>query len=105
MTKFEIKRSESNWYSFALKSSNGRTLLASEKHRTLLACKEAIQFIRKNRQNDSCIKRITTVRGKLCFLVTGKTGELIATSRQYSTVRRREGALLALKDHIESASA
>ena len=103
MAKFEIYTDKSGEFRFRLKASNGQAILASEGYSAKAGCKNGIESVRKNSQNDSLFDRLTAKNGKSHFTLKSTNGQVIGTSQMYSSESGMENGITSVKNNAPGA--
>ncbi len=97
MGKFEIYKDKTQQFRFRLKANNGQIILASEGYTTKEACKNGIQSIVKNSQEEKNFIRKTSSNGRYYFNLKSSNGQIIGTSELYASEAARETGIYAVK--------
>ena len=84
MGKFEIKATESGKTMFNLKAGNGQVILTSQSYASMDGCKNGIESVRKNSQDDARFERKTAKDGSPFFTLNATNGQVIGKSEMYS---------------------
>lgn len=101
--KFEIYRDKSGEHRFRLKARNGQTILSSEGYSSKAACKNGIESVKKNAEDDSRYRRETSTNGKHFFRLVAGNNEPIGRSEIYERSQSREKGIEAVKRVAKNA--
>lgn len=103
MGKFEITKRKNGEFQFNLKASNGQVILTSEGYKTKAACKNGIQSVKKNSQDDNRFKRLESKNGKPRFNLTSTNGQIIGTSEMYESTAARDNGIASVAKNAPDA--
>ena len=95
--KFVMSRNRSGQYSFRLEARNGEVILASETYATASGCRRGIESVRANAARDDRYWRAMARDGQYYFVLTAANGRVIGVSERYTTKRRRDEGIAAVK--------
>ncbi|MGI9394731.1 MAG: YegP family protein [Boseongicola sp.] len=101
--KFEIFKDKAGEFRFRLKASNGQIILASEGYKAKTSCKNGIESVRKNSQNDARFERRETRAGKARFNLKAVNGQVIGTSESYESTKARENGVASVAKNAPGA--
>ena len=101
--KFEIYKDKAGEFRFRLKASNGQIILASEGYKVKTSCKNGIESVRKNSQNDERFERRETRAGKARFNLKASNGQVIGTSESYESTKSRENGVASVGKYAPDA--
>ena len=101
--KFEIYKDRAKEFRFRLTAGNGETILASEGYKAKTSCKNGIESVRKNSQNDARFERRETKTGKARFNLKAANGQVIGTSESYESTRSRENGIKSVAKNAPGA--
>jgi uncharacterized protein YegP (UPF0339 family) len=104
MGKFEITTRKNGEVQFNLKAGNGQTILSSEGYTTMAACKNGIESVRKNSQDDKRFDRLEAKNGKPYFNLKAGNGQIIGNSEMYESVAARENGIESVKKNAPDAT-
>ncbi|MDO6818875.1 YegP family protein [Zobellia sp. 1_MG-2023] len=104
MGKFEIKTDNANQFRFNLKAGNGEIILRSEGYTTKSSCKNGIESVRTNSQEDSKFERKTSSSDSSYFNLKAGNGEIIGTSETYSSSAAMETGIVSVKSNAPNAA-
>lgn len=97
--KFEIYTDKGGEFRFRLKAGNGENILASEGYKAKASCKNGIESVKKNSQDESKFEKKETSAGKFMFNLKAGNGEVIGTSQSYASESSRDnGVKCVMKD-------
>ena len=103
MGKFEIKSSGSDKCMFNLKAGNGQVILTSQSYASMDGCKNGIESVRKNSQNDAQFERKTAKDGSPFFTLNAANGQVIGKSEMYSSKDAMENGIASVKKNAPDA--
>lgn len=103
MGKFVISQRKNGEYQFNLKATNGQVILASEGYTTLAACKNGIESVKKNSQEDARFERKEAKDGSPYFNLKATNGQIIGKSEMYSSVASRDNGIESVKKNAPEA--
>ena len=103
MAKFEITQRKNGEFQFNLKASNGEIILTSEGYTAKEGCKNGIESVKKNSQNDDRFERKLSSNGKFFFNLKATNGQVIGTSEMYESETSREKGIASVKKNAPSA--
>ena len=104
MGKFVINQRTNGEFQFNLKANNGQTILASEGYTTKIACKNGIESVKRNSQDDNRFDRKTSYNGKTYFNLKATNGQIIGTSEMYESTAARDNGIASVKSNAPDAS-
>lgn len=94
--QYQIKSSSGQYY-FVLKSTNGETILTSERYVTKQGCQSGIASVKSHAPFDRYYNRLTSSNGQPYFTLRAANNEVIGTSELYSSTYNRENGIAACK--------
>lgn len=103
MGKFVITKDKSGQFRFNLKASNGQVILSSEGYKTKISCKNGIESVKKNAEDDNRFDRLTAKNGSPYFNLKGRNGQIIGTSELYSNVSAMENGIASVRSNAPEA--
>ena len=103
MGKFEIKSSGSDKCMFNLKAGNGQVILTSQSYASMDGCKNGIESVRKNSQDDARFERKTAKDGSPFFTLNATNGQVIGKSEMYSSKDAMENGIASVKKNAPDA--
>lgn len=101
--KFVISKRSNGEFQFNLKAGNGQTILSSEGYSDKANCKNGIESVRKNSQDDKRFARETAANGKFYFNLTATNGQTIGSSQMYADEAGRDGGIESVKANAPDA--
>ncbi len=104
MGKFEIKEDKGGKFRFNLKAGNGQVILASQGYKDMAGCKNGIESVRKNANNDDRFDRQESKNGQFYFNLKSGNGQIIGNSEMYTTVAARENGIESVKKNAPDAN-
>lgn len=96
MGKFEISKTKSGEFRFALKASNGQIILTSETYKDKSGAKNGIESVKKNAGDDARFERKTDKNGNPYFVLKAANGQIIGQSEMYSTPAAMENGIASV---------
>ncbi len=103
MGKFEIKTTDSGKTMFNLKAGNGQVILTSQSYASMDGCKNGIESVKKNAQNDAQFERKTAKDGSPFFTLNATNGQVIGKSEMYSSNDAMENGIASVKKNAPDA--
>lgn len=103
MGKFVISQRKNGEYQFNLKAGNGQVILTSEGYTTLAACKNGIESVKKNSQEDARFERKEAKDGSPFFNLKATNGQVIGKSEMYSSATACENGIESVKKNAPEA--
>ena len=103
MGKFVISQRKNGEYQFNLKAGNGQVILTSEGYTTLAACKNGIESVKKNSQEDTRFERKEAKDGSPFFNLKATNGQVIGKSEMYSSAAACENGIESVKKNAPEA--
>ena len=103
MGKFEIKGSGTDKCMFNLKAGNGQVILTSQSYASMDGCKNGIESVRKNSQDDGQFERKTAKDGSPFFTLNATNGQVIGKSEMYSSNEAMENGITSVKKNAPDA--
>lgn len=96
--KFEIYQSEkSQEYYFRLKAGNGQIILASQGYSNKAGCKNGVESVQKNAEDDGNFERKEASNGKFHFNLKSRNGQVIGKSQMYAAMASMEKGVESVK--------
>lgn len=95
--KFQIYIGKDDQFYFRLFARNGKIILGSEGYTSKSGCENGITAVKENAPKDERYRRKTTVDGQFCFTLVAANGEVIGVSETYTTGRRRDDGIEAVR--------
>ncbi|RNC89684.1 MAG: DUF1508 domain-containing protein [Allomuricauda sp.] len=103
MGKFEIKTGSSGKPMFNLKAGNGQVILTSQSYASMDGCKNGIESVRKNSQDDGQFERKTAKDGSPFFTLNATNGQIIGKSEMYTSTSAMENGIESVKKNAPDA--
>ncbi len=103
MGKFVITKRANGEFQFNLKAGNGHVILTSEGYTTLAACKNGIESVKKNSQEDARFERKEAKNGAPFFNLKATNGQVIGKSEMYSSTAACENGIESVKKNAPEA--
>jgi len=104
MGKFIITKRTNGEFQFNLKAGNGQVILTSEGYTPKANCKNSIESVRKNSQDDKKFDRNTSKNGKFYFNLKATNGQIIGTSQMYESEKGCENGISSIKENAPDAT-
>jgi len=102
--KFEVKPAAGGKVGFALKASNGRTILSGQSYKGKAAAQNGVRSVRENAADDARFERKTAKDGRPYFVLKAANGQVIGQSQMYGSARAMEKGIASVKRHASDAS-
>ncbi|WP_136468834.1 YegP family protein [Flagellimonas onchidii] len=103
MGKFEIKSTSSGKTMFNLKAGNGQVILTSQSYASKDGCKNGIESVRTNSQDDGRFERKTAKDGSPYFTLNAANGQVIGQSEMYTSTAAMENGIESVKKNAPDA--
>lgn len=103
MAKFEIYTDKKGEFRFRLKANNGQIIFASQGYNAKAGCKNGIESVKKNAQNEDSFERMTAKNGKSHFHLKSPNGQVIGTSQMYADKSGMENGIESVKKNAPVA--
>ena len=100
--KLQLERVNSR-YVFTLKAFNGWRLLTSERHKAKAAALKAVELVTECADNDAHYECKLAGNDKYYFVLKSASGEILATSRIYSSEPAMKHGIVAVKKNMRLA--
>ncbi len=100
---FEIYTDKAGEYRFRLKAKNGQNILASEGYTTMDACKNGVESVKKNSQDEARFEKKETASGKFSFNLKAGNGQVIGSSQSYSSEDGRDNGIQSVMKNAADA--
>lgn len=88
---------------FNLKAGNGQVILTSQTYASKDGCKNGIESVRKNSQDDGQFERKTAKDGSPFFTLNATNGQVIGKSEMYSSKDAMENGIASVKKNAPDA--
>jgi uncharacterized protein YegP (UPF0339 family) len=95
--KFQIHVGKDGQSYYRLYAKNGQVILNGEGYVSKSGCQKGIGAVQENAPNDARYWRKTAADGQFYFTLVAANGEVIGTSEMYTTERRRDDGIEAVK--------
>lgn len=89
---------------FALKASNGETILSSQGYADSGGCDNGIESVRANAPDASNFRKETASNGKFYFTLVAGNGQVIGTSQMYASEASRDAGIASVGRFAPDAS-
>lgn len=103
MGKFEITKRKNGEFQFNLKAGNGEIILTSEGYSTKANCKNGIESVKKNSQNEERFELKDSSNGKFYFNLKSTNGQIIGSSQMYKTAASRTSGISSVMKNTTDA--
>ena len=84
--KFEIYKDKAGEFRFRLKAGNGEVIATGESYKAKAGCKNGIESIIKNSQEEKRFETYQDKKGEYRFRLKAANGEIIAVGEGYTTM-------------------
>jgi len=95
--KYQIYTGKDGQFYYRLCARNGQVILNGEGYVSKSGCQKGISAVQENAPDDKRYRRKTAADGQFYFTLVAANGEAIGTSETYTTERRREDGIQAVK--------
>lgn len=95
--KFQIFTGRDGQFYFRLRGGGGEIILASEGYTSKAGCQNGIRSVKENAPLDERYRRRTSANDQFYFVLVAANGEVIGVSETYTTERRRDEGIEAVK--------
>ncbi len=103
MGKFEIATRKNGEFQFNLKAGNGQIILSSEGYASKASCKNGIESVRKNSQDDAKFESLESKNGKFYFNLKATNGQVIGVSEMYESAASRKNGIESVRKNAPDA--
>lgn len=103
MGKFVITTRKNGEFQFNLKATNGQVILSSESYKTLAACKNGVESVKRNSPEDARYDRKESANGKFYFNLKATNGQIIGSSEMYESVASCDNGIESVKRNAPDA--
>ncbi len=103
MGKFVISTRSNGDFQFNLKAGNGQTILTSQGYSSKSGCKNGIDSVRTNSQDNKQYEKRTASNGKPYFNLLAVNGQVIGTSELYESEAGRDNGIASVKENAPGA--
>lgn len=101
---YELRKGDSDSFSFVLKAGNGEVVLRSEQYTTRSAAENGIASVQKNSGNDESYERKEATNGKWLFNLRAANRQTIGTSQLYTSAQARDAGIASVKANGATAA-
>jgi uncharacterized protein YegP (UPF0339 family) len=101
--KFQIYRGKGRQFYFRLRARNGKVILSSEGYSSGARCRVGIRSVKENARKKKRYRREVARDRQFYFLLTAANKRVIGVSEMYTTRRRRDDGIEAVR-RIASAA-
>lgn len=101
--KFQIFTGKDNQFYFRLYAKNGEIILGSEGYVSKSGCQNGISSVKENAPKDERYVRKIGAGGQFYFVLIAANNEILGISEMYTTERRREDGIMAVKKTAPNA--
>ncbi len=102
--KFELTKTENGHYQFNLIDSDGRLLFTSEAYPHKSGAQDGIVLLRERVAHFICFERKKTSTNKLYYVIREAGGQVIGSSRRYSSIPSLESNISAIRKCVSDAA-
>ena len=103
MGKFVITTRKNGEFQFNLQATNGQVILSSEGYKTLAACKNGVESVKRNSPEDARYDRKESANGKFYFNLKATNGQIIGSSEMYESVASCDNGIESVKRNAPDA--
>lgn len=103
MGKFVITTRKNGEFQFNLKATNGQVILASEGYTTIAACKNGIESVMKNSNDENRFEKKEAKDGSPYFVLKAGNGQVIGKSEMYSSIAARDNGIASVMKNAPDA--
>ncbi len=100
---FEVKKGASGKVGFALKASNGRTILTGQQYAGKAGADKGVRSVRDNAADHAKFERKSAKDGRPYFVLKAANGQVIGQSQMYSSTRAMENGIASVRRHAAEA--
>lgn len=104
MAEFQIRLSANDQYYFNFIDANSNVVLRSEQYTTKSACKNGIDSVKTNAPLNNRYDKQTASDGKYYFNLKAGNGEIIGTSKMYTSSADRDAGIDFVKSQAPTAA-
>ncbi|MGE8343904.1 YegP family protein [Flavobacterium sp. ACN6] len=104
MGKFVITKRTNGEFQFNLKAGNGQTILTSEGYASKDGCKNGIDSVKTNSQDESRYSKEESKSGKPYFTLKAGNGQIIGSSEMYESTSARDKGIESVKTNAPDAA-
>lgn len=101
--KFVVSRRSNGEYQFALKASNGQTILASEGYGTRESCLNGIESVRTNAADAMRFEKRSSSDGRPYFVLKAGNHQVIGQSQMYASEDSCDNGMASVGNHASDA--
>ena len=101
---YELKKNDSDQFSFALKAENGEVILRSELYETKPSAQNGIASVQKNSPLEERYERKTATDGRFYFTLKAANHQVIGTGQMYKSADARDTGIASVKSHGPSVT-
>ncbi|MCG8426367.1 MAG: YegP family protein [Chromatiales bacterium] len=101
--KFTITTGKDGKSYFSLKAGNGEIILQSQGYASLDSCKNGIESVRKNSQDEKRFEKKTAANGTVFFTLNATNGQIIGKSQMYKTESGRDNGITSVSKNAPDA--
>ncbi len=95
--KFQVFTGQDGQFYFRPRDSGGEIILANEGYTSKAGCQNGIRSVKENAPLDERYRRRTSANDQCHFVLVAANGEVIGVSETYTTERRRDEGIEAVK--------
>jgi uncharacterized protein YegP (UPF0339 family) len=101
---FELKKNDSDQFSFSLTAESGETILRSELYETKPSAQNGIASVQKNSPSDERYERKVATDGRFYFTLKAANHQVIGTSPMYKSADGRDASIASVKANGATAT-
>ena len=95
--KFQVYVGRRRQFYWRLFASNGEIIVSSEGYASKAGCMNGIRSVKNNSTRDQRYQRKTARNGEAYFVLVAGNAKVIGASERYTTTRRHENGIAAVK--------
>jgi uncharacterized protein len=101
--KFVVSKAANGKLYFALKASNGETILASQMYASIEGVKKGVASVQVNCQKPEKFEKLVSKKGEPYFNLRAGNGQVVGKSEMYTTEKARDAGIASVVKHAPGA--
>lgn len=101
--KFEIYKDKKGEFRYRLKAGNGQIILTGESYKAIAGCKNGVESVKKNSQDDNRFETSKDKNGQFKFVLKAGNGEIIGQSESYTSSDGCKNGIASVKKNAPEA--
>lgn len=101
--KFETYAGKDGKHYFKLKAGNGEPILQSQGYKAKADCKNGIESVRRNSQEEARFEAKTAKNGQHFFVLKATNGQVIGTSEMYNSASGCKNGIASVQRNAPDA--